>query len=65
MLRIAYALVDSGNASGTEVDDDARRALQQEHSFVESLVAAGELSKREQVELTQAQEIELDKLFLG
>lgn len=64
-LKIAYSLVDTGNAAGTEVDDDARRALQQDHSFVESLVAAGELSKRQQVRLTQAQEIEFDKLFGG
>lgn len=64
-LRIAYSLINSGNADGTEVDDDARKALQENHSFVESLVAAGELSKRQQVKLTQAQEIEFDKLFLG
>lgn len=64
-LRIAYSLINSGTAAQAEVDDDAKKALQEDHSFVESLVAAGELSKRHQVELTPAQELEFDNLFQG
>lgn len=64
-LQIAYALVDSGVAAGTEVDESARSALQEEQSYVESLVASGDLQRREPIELTQEQQLEMDKLFLG
>lgn len=63
-LSIAYNLVDAGVAAGTEVDEDARNALQQEHSFVESLVASGTLQRRHNVTLTQDQQLEMDNLFL-
>jgi len=64
-IQIAYELVSSGAPSGTEVDESARDALQQEQSYVESLVASGHLRRRQPVQLTQAQLLELDKLFLG
>ncbi len=63
-LSIAYKLVDAGVASGTEVDESARQALQQEHSFVESLVASGELQRRSKVTLTPDQQLEMENLFL-
>lgn len=64
-LDIAYALVCGGAAPGTEVDEAARDALQREQTFVESLVASGELQHRHKVALTQEQQLELDKLFLA
>jgi hypothetical protein len=63
-LSIAYNLVDAGVAAGTEVDESAREALQQEHSFVESLVASGDLQRRHKVTLTQEQQLEMENLFL-
>ncbi len=63
-LSIAYNLVDAGVAAGTEVDEDARNALQQDHSFVESLVASGDLQRRSNVTLTQDQQLEMENLFL-
>lgn len=63
-LDMAYKLVDAGVASGTEVDQDARDALQQEQSYVESLVASGNLQSREIVSLTPDQQAELETLFL-
>lgn len=63
-LAMAYNLVDAGVAAGTEVDQSARDALQQEHTFVESLVSSGELQKRHSVALTQEQQIEMEILFL-
>ena len=63
-LSIAYGLVDAGVAAGTEVDKDARKALQQEHSFVESLVASGELQRRHTVNITPDQQLEMDNLWL-
>ncbi len=63
-LEMAYALVAAGVTKGTEVDEAARSALQQDQSFVESLVASGALQQRKPVELTQGQQIEMEKLFL-
>jgi hypothetical protein len=63
-LNIAYTLVDAGVAAGAEVDEHARNALQQDHSFVESLVSSGALQRRENVPLTPDQQLELDYTFL-
>jgi hypothetical protein len=63
-LEIAYALVESGVPAGTEVDEAARNALQKEHSYVESLVASGQLQDRHNIALTQQQQLELENLFL-
>ncbi len=64
-LSIAYKLVDAGVATGTEVDEAARQALQQEHSFVESLIGSGDLQRRHTVTLTHEQQLEMDTLFLN
>jgi hypothetical protein len=63
-LQIALALVDSGVASGVEVDRAAQEALQKDQAYVESLVASGQLQTRETVELTANQQMELEALFL-
>jgi hypothetical protein len=63
-LDIAYGLVSAGAATGIEVDEDARRAMQQEQSYVESLVAAGKLKKARKVDLSDVQQQELDLLFM-
>jgi hypothetical protein len=63
-LKIAYDLVNAGIAAGTEIDEDARNAMQQEHTYVESLVASGELQRRHVVPLTQEQQLELETLFI-
>jgi hypothetical protein len=63
-LAIALSLVDSGVPSGVEVDRSAQEALQHDHAYVESLVASGNLQRRETVELTPAQQLELEALFL-
>jgi len=63
-LEMAYGLVNAGVASGAEVDQAARDALQQEHTFIESLVSSGELQRRHNVSLTQAQQLEIEYLFL-
>jgi hypothetical protein len=63
-LDIALALVDAGAVSGMEVDRAAQDALQKDQTFVESLVASGELQTRETVTLTPGQQLELEALFL-
>jgi hypothetical protein len=62
-LNIAYAMVSTGVATGIEVDQSAKDALQQDHAYVESLVASGELQKREIVQLSQEQALEMESLF--
>ena len=64
-LDMAYDLVTAGGVSGYEVDDDARRALQQDLQYVESLVASAQMRQREVVSISEEQQYELDNLFLG
>ena len=63
-LDIAYALVNAGVASGIEVDAEARQALQQNQSYIESLIASGKLQKTKKVRITEEQEQELNLIFL-
>ncbi|MHB1799600.1 MAG: hypothetical protein ACYCUI_15095 [Vulcanimicrobiaceae bacterium] len=63
-LEIAYRLVDEGIAKGIEVDEDARKAIQQDQSFVDSLVASGKLKKARKVALSESQQQQLDLIFL-
>jgi hypothetical protein len=63
-LTIALALVDASVPAGLEVDEAAKQALQQDQSYVESLVASGELKRRTTVTLSAEQQLELENLFL-
>jgi hypothetical protein len=63
-LDIAYRLVNAGVARGIEVDEEARRAIQQDQSYVESLVASGKLQRSKKVTLTEGQQQQLDLIFL-
>lgn len=63
-LDIAYTLVNAGVAKGIEVDEDARKAIQQDQSSVESLVASKQLQRTKKVEISDAQQQELDLIFL-
>ena len=63
-LDIAYELVNAGAAQGIEVDEDARRALQQDQTYIESLISSGKLQKTKKVPITAEQQQELDLIFL-
>ena len=63
-LDMAYNLVTSGQVSGIEIDEDARRALQLDQRYVESLIASAKLREMETLPLTEEQQYELDTLFL-
>jgi hypothetical protein len=63
-LDIAYSLVNAGVASGIEVDTEARQALQQDQSYIESLIASGKLQKTRKVPITEQQQQQLDLIFL-
>jgi len=64
-LDIAYGLVSGGTNLQMEIDDQARMALQQDQSYIDSLVSAGELRKHEPIPLTQEAQMELDFIMLG
>ncbi len=57
-------LVEGDGTSGLEIDEEARMALQRDQKYVESLIAAGELRKRETITLSEEQQAELERLFL-
>jgi hypothetical protein len=63
-LDIAYKLVTQGKASGTEIDDTARKALQESQEYVESLIASADMRKREKAELSEEQAEQLELLFM-
>lgn len=63
-LDIAYQLVNAGAAKGIEVDADARRALQQDQTYIESLISSGKLQKTKKVPITEEQQLQLDLIFL-
>jgi hypothetical protein len=63
-LDIAYELVTEGKGSGMEVDDTARKALQESQEYVESLIASADMRKREKVQLSEEQAEQLDLLFM-
>jgi hypothetical protein len=62
-LDIAYALVNAGVASGIEVDEEARQALQQDQTYIDSLIAARDLQKTKKMPLSDEHEKELEELF--
>jgi hypothetical protein len=63
-LDIAYRLVDAGVAKGIEVDEDARKAIQEDQSSIESLVATGKLRNTKKVHITEGQQQQLDLIFM-
>lgn len=62
-LDIAYQLVSSGAASGIEVDEDARRALQQDQHYVESIVASAKLKEVSKAPLSEEAAHQLEIIF--
>jgi hypothetical protein len=64
-LEIALELVDQGAAAGVEVDDDARTAMQQKQEYVESLIAAADLRRRETIKLDPDVADELERILVG
>lgn len=62
-LDIAYQLVTSGAVSGIEVDEDARRALQQDQHYVESLIASAKLRESTKAPLSEEAAHQLEIIF--
>ena len=62
-LDIAYDLVSTGMASGIDVDADARKALQEDQTYIESVISRGKLQKTRQIPITEDQDRQIN-LFL-
>lgn len=63
-LDIALQLVTGDQVKGLEVDDEARRALQEDQQYVESLIASSQIRSRGKVDLSEEQAEQLDLLFM-
>ncbi len=64
-LDIAYSLVTGNTTQGMTVDDEARRALQEDQTYVESLVAGAKLRENKPVSLSEEQRHQLELVFMG
>lgn len=62
-LDIAYELVSAGMASGIEVDADARKALQEDQTYIESVISRGKLQKARQIPITDKQAHQMSLLI--
>jgi hypothetical protein len=56
--------VSGDQLKGMEVDEQARKALQEDQQYVESLVASSNLRARESIKLSPEQTEQLDLLFM-
>lgn len=63
-LEVAINLLESGEVSGMEVDENVKIALQKDQSYIESLIASSEFKKTERVELDEEKKEELDNLLI-
>ena len=64
-LEIAYQLVSSGESPKAAVSKEARRALQQNQEYVESIIASSQLRQRQPLQLSKSQVDQLEFLFIG
>ena len=62
-LDIAYELVSAGMASGIEVDPDARKALQEDQTYIESVISRGKLQKTRKIPITEGQAHQMSLLI--
>ena len=63
-LDLAITLLESGDLAGMEVDQDARIALTRDEEYIQSLISATELRKRERAVIDHQASIEFDQLLL-
>jgi hypothetical protein len=63
-LDMAISLVSASATYGTEIDENARIALQKDMQYLESRLAACKLRETEVISLSKEQQDEIDNLFL-
>jgi len=64
-VKLALELIEIGEGKGLEIDDDARLAIAQGQTYIESLISANKLKEKETVSLSEEHQEEVDNLFLG
>ena len=64
-LNLAIRLLQSGDLSGMEVDQSARIALTKDEEYIQSLISASELKKREHEINNPEAEHEFEQLMLN
>lgn len=63
-IDLAISLLQSGNVSNMELNDDARIALQKDQLYIDSIVSRKELKSTSKVQLSEEMKEEIDNLFL-
>ncbi|MEA4897553.1 MAG: hypothetical protein VB115_04825 [Christensenellaceae bacterium] len=63
-LEIAIQLVAEGTATGTEVNEEARIALQKDQSYIEALIASRKIRESEKIALSEDMQMQIDDLLL-
>ena len=64
-LRLAIRLLETGDLAGMEVDRSARIALTKDESYIQSLISASELKRREREIQNPEAEHEFEQLILS
>ncbi|MBL0386920.1 hypothetical protein JJB07_09665 [Tumebacillus sp. ITR2] len=64
-LDIAINIVQSRETQGLEIDENARLAFGKNQQYIESIISSANLRQRENIELTEEQQFEVDNIFLG
>lgn len=63
-LDLAITLLETGNISNMEINQEARIALQKDQTYVESAISSATLRKEGKIELDEETKIELENLLL-
>lgn len=64
-LEMAISLLSAETNYQGQIDDNFRFALQQDQKYIESMLASAELRKKEQINLSEEIQEEIDDLFFG
>lgn len=64
-LDLAIDLVDIGQGQGLEIDEEARFAITEDQTYIESIISASKLRNKGKVDLSEEHQAELDDLFLS
>lgn len=64
-LNLAINLLRTGELSNLEVDQDARLALSKDEKYIQSVISAAELKKREKISLNEEIAAQFEQLILS
>lgn len=64
-LDLAISMIQQGDFSGMEIDDNIKIALQSNQDYIESIIATQKLRESDVVSLSEEQKEEVDNILLG